>query len=112
MKVILTGKQIDITDAIKGFVDKKIQKLDKFFDSSTIAEVTFSAKKEKQKVDLKIEHKSKMYIANIDTHDIYGGFEEAIEIVIRQIRKEKAKLEKTRRENINIVVEEEPLEQE
>ncbi len=111
MKVILTGKQIDMTDAIREFVNKKIQKLDKFFEASTIAEVTFSAKKAKQRVDLMIEYKSKMYIANVDTHDIYGGLEEAIEKIVGQVRKEKAKLEKSRRENINIVVEEESLEQ-
>lgn len=104
MKLDLTGLHIEITDAIHDFVNKKVQKLGKFFDDDTIAHVTYSAKKDKQKIDIRIEYKSKTYIAEVDTHDIYTGIEQVIDKLEGQIRKEKTKIEKARREGVDKVI--------
>ena len=45
MKVIISGKNVDLTDAVKKRVEDKLSKLDKFFTSETTATVTL--KKEK-----------------------------------------------------------------
>ena len=37
MKLDLTGLRIEVTDSIREFVDKKIQKLNKFFDEDTLS---------------------------------------------------------------------------
>ncbi len=102
MNLDLTGRQIEITEGIKELVEKKIKKLEKFFNQDTIAHVTFSAKKEKQHIDIRIEHKSKTYIAEVETTDIYHGIDEAIEKLIGQIRKEKTKWEKSRRDLVEV----------
>ena len=101
MKLNLTGRQIEITEGIQEFVEKKVKKLDKFFDDDTIIHVTFSAKKEKQNIEIRIEYKSKTYIAETETTDIYHGIDEVIEKLISQIRKEKTRLEKSRREGVD-----------
>ncbi len=63
MKLDLTGLRIEVTDAIREFVDKKIQKLNKFFDEDTLCHVTYTAPtKGKQHVDMRIEYKSHTYI--------------------------------------------------
>ncbi len=100
MKLDLTGRQIEITEGIQEFVERKIKKFDKFFDEDTIAHVTISAKKEKQNMDIRIEHKSKTYIAEIQTEDIYKGMDVLAEKLISQIRKEKTKIEKSRRDGV------------
>ena len=106
MKLDLTGRQIEITEGIKEFVERKIKKFDKFFDEDTIAHVTISAKKEKQNMDIRIEHKSKTYMAEIETEDIYKGMDILAEKLLSQIRKEKTKMEKSRRENLDEELEE------
>lgn len=98
MKLDLTGIHIEVTDAIKDFTEKKAQKLSKFFDEETICHITFSAEKEKQHVDIRIEFKSKTYIASENCEDIYYGIEEAIEKIEGQIRKAKSIIEKQRKE--------------
>ena len=58
MKLDLTGLHIEVTDAIREFTEKKIKKLDKFFDENTICHVTFTDKsKGKQHLDIRIEYK-------------------------------------------------------
>ncbi len=101
MKLDLTGRQIEITEGIHEFVERKVKKFDKFFDEDTIAHVTISAKKEKQNMDIRIEYKSKTYIAEISTEDIYKGMDELEEKLLSQIRKEKTKMEKARRDGID-----------
>ena len=89
MKLDITGIGIDVTDGIREYATKKVAKLDKFFDDSTIVHVTFSAKKEKQNVDIRIESKGKTYMAEEATHDVYAGIDLLIDKILGQIRKQK-----------------------
>ena len=40
MKLDLTGIRIEVTDAIRSFTEKKIKKLDKFFDDELRSSLT------------------------------------------------------------------------
>ncbi|MEG2348686.1 MAG: ribosome-associated translation inhibitor RaiA [Clostridia bacterium] len=101
MKLDLTGLRIEVTDAIRDFTEKKVEKLSKFFDEETICHVTFSAPvKAKQNVNIRIEYKSRTYLAETDTEDYYYSIEELVNKIEGQIRKDKALIEKKRRETI------------
>lgn len=99
MKLDITGIGIDVTEGIREYASKKVAKLEKFFDDSTIAHVTFSAKKEKQHVDIRIESKGKTYMAEEATHDVYAGIDLLIDKLLGQIRKQKTIKLKSRTEN-------------
>ncbi len=101
MKLDLTGLHIEITEAIREFVENKVEKLSKFFDESTICHVTFSAEREKQHVDIRIQYKNRTYLANENCEDLYFGLEKAIEKIEGQARKTKSIIEKKRREGIS-----------
>lgn len=109
MKLDLTGLRIEVTDAIREFVDKKIQKLNKFFDEDTLCHVTYTAPtKGKQHVDMRIEYKSHTYLAEDDVEDLYYGIESLISKIERQCRKVKDEnIGKKRSETIEIAAEEE-----
>lgn len=110
MKLDITGLGIDVTDGIREYAQKRINKLDKFFGADTIAHVTFSAKKEKQNVDIRIESKGKTFMAEEATHDVYAGIDLIIDKIQGQLRKQKTKMLKTRTENtIQMGVTEEDL---
>lgn len=106
MKLDLTGKGIDITPGIQEYAEKKVQKLDKFFDEDTLVHVTFSAKKEQQEVDIRVEYKGKTYLAEENTHDVYAGMDLAIDKLLGQIRKQKTKMLKDRTDGIDVETEE------
>ena len=89
MKLDLTGIGIDVTEGIREYAEKKIKKLDKFFKEETIAHVTFSAKKEKQYVDIRIEERGKTFMAEEATHDVYAGIDKLIDKILGQVRKQK-----------------------
>ena len=109
MKLDLTGLHIEVTDAIKEFTEKKVEKLDKFFDENTICHVTFTSKsKGKQHLDIRIEYKSRTYLAESNTDNLYSGIEQLISKIEGQLRKDKAIMEKSRKEGFSAeVIEEE-----
>lgn len=110
MKLDITGIGIDVTDGIREYASKKVAKLDKFFDDNTIAHVTFSAKKEKQNVDIRIESKGKTYMAEENTHDVYAGIDLIIDKLLGQIRKQKTiKLNRRTENTVQMGVTEEDL---
>ena len=100
MQLDLTGLRIEVTDAIREFTLKKIKKLDKFFDDDTICHVTFTDKsKGKQRLDIRIEYKSRTYLAEEETDNLYSGVEQLISKIEGQIRKDKSMAEKSRRDS-------------
>ncbi|MEG1990161.1 MAG: ribosome-associated translation inhibitor RaiA [Clostridia bacterium] len=100
MKLDLTGIHVEITEGINDFVQKKVEKLEKFFDSSTICHVTISVEKENKLVDIRIEYKGRTYLAKEIGEDMYYSLEKVIEKIEGQARKTKALIEKKRREGI------------
>lgn len=106
MKLDITGLHIEVTDAIKEFTEKKVKKLEKFFDENTICHVTFTSKsKGKQHLDIRIEYKSRTYLAESQTDNLYSGIEQLVSKIEGQLRKDKAIVEKARKENVSIVEE-------
>ena len=104
MKLDLTGLRIEVTDGIREYVEKKIEKLAKFFDEDTICHVTFTdVVKGKQHVDIRIEYRSRTYLAEIDTADLYICMDDLISKIEGQLRKDKAMANKKRREKIEHV---------
>lgn len=95
MKVIVTGRNLVITDAIKDQVEKKLSKFDKFFRSDVEAQATFSTQKDDHIVELMIPFKNgTIFRAESRTEDMYGSIDEAIDKISKQLKKHKSKIEK------------------
>lgn len=102
MKLDLTGLRIEVTDGIRDYVEKKVQKLAKFFDEDTICHVTFTDMvKGKQHIDIRIEYRSHTYLAEEDTEDLYSAMDDLVSKIEGQLRKEKSIVDKKRKEKID-----------
>ncbi len=114
MKVIITGRKFEITEDIRKFTEKKLGKLDKFFSDAAEAQITLSVEKERQTAELTIFQGGMMYRAEETTADMLASVDRVVDMIERQIRKNKTRLEKRLRENAfsapveNISFEEEP----
>ena len=94
MKIIITGKNIEITDALRDRITKKIGKLDKFFDRDTEAHVTLSVQKMRQIVEVTIPFNGIVLRAEEYNDDMYTSIDKTIDVLERQIRKNKTRLER------------------
>ncbi len=94
MKVNITGKKIDISAGMRNYTEKKLQKLDKFFDDAADAHLTLSVEKDRQTAELTVYYGGFVYRAEDTTEDMYASIDRTIDLMERQIRKNKTRLEK------------------
>lgn len=94
MKVIIVGRRFDVTDDLKQKVEKKLSKLDKFFDEQAVANVTMRAERNKEILEITITYKGTMFRSEVAEEKIPAALDKSIDIIERQIRKNKTRLEK------------------
>ncbi len=94
MKFIISGKNFDVTEALKERVNKKLGKLEKFFNSGTEAHVTMSVQKNRHILEVTVPSNGITLRAEVAGDDMYGCIDKAEDILERQIRKNKTRLEK------------------
>jgi len=114
MKFIISGKNVEVTEALKEKVNKKIGKLDKFFNPQTEAHVTMSVQRNRHILEVTIPFNGITLRAEVAGDDMYSCIDKAEDILERQIRKNRTRLEKRMHEtfkseyfNPDITVEEE-----
>ncbi|SHE61919.1 SSU ribosomal protein S30P/sigma 54 modulation protein [Caldanaerobius fijiensis DSM 17918] len=95
MNLRITGKNnLELTDALKNAVEKKLRILDKFFNEDTDVNVVLSVVKNDQIVEVTIPYKGVIFRAEAATEDMYSTLDEVVEKLKKQWRKHKTKLEK------------------
>ncbi|MDD2494085.1 MAG: ribosome-associated translation inhibitor RaiA [Tissierellia bacterium] len=111
MKINIYGKNMQLTDALKEATEKKIKRLDKFFQQNIEAKVVLSVEKKVQKVEVTIPFNGRIVRVEESSDDMYNSIDEAVESLEQQIRKHKTKLQNKRHANESIKFENiEPLE--
>jgi putative sigma-54 modulation protein len=94
MNITITGRKLTIKETFKQRVEKKLSKLEKFFEDDADAHVTVSVEKERQTVEVTIKNKGMIYRAEETTKDMLFSFDNAVDSLSRQINKNKVKLVK------------------
>ena len=93
MKIKVTGKELKITDAINEYIEKKLGRIDKYFEEAN-AEVTIKAEKNIQTAEISVVANGERFRAVTEDKDLYASIDKDIDILEGQIRKMKTKREK------------------
>ncbi len=94
MKYIISGKNMEISPALKKKAVKKMGKLKKFFKPETEVHVTMSIEKNRHIVEVTIPFNGVVIRAEESNNDMYTSIDRVIDIIERQIRKNKTRLQK------------------
>ena len=94
MKLNITGRKIDITEGLREYTTGKLSKLDKYFGDEVAADVTLSVQKDNHIIEVTIHHKGMIYRAEVMEPDMYASIDRVEDVLERQIRKQKTRLEK------------------
>ncbi|AAO34966.1 hypothetical protein K144313037_01580 [Clostridium tetani] len=94
MRITVTGKNIEITNALRNVVEKKLEKLDKYFKPDVEAQVTLSVEKNRQIIEVTIPFNGVILRGEEANEDMYASIDLVIDKLERQIRKQKTKLQK------------------
>jgi putative sigma-54 modulation protein len=97
MEIKVLGKEIKVTEAIKDYVERKLDRVDKYFENSS-AEVTIRAEKNEQIAEVLVTANGEKYRAEAEEKDLYASIDKVIDILEGQIRKTKTKRERLNKE--------------
>ena len=95
MNIIITVKDLKATDAIKDYVEKKLERIEKYFEGEEIkVQVKIKSEKGSQIAEMQVNVKTYSIRAVTETKDLYASIDKDIDILEGQIRKIKTKKEK------------------
>lgn len=92
MNIIISGKNITVTDGLKTAVEDKLSKLERYFTPETEVIVTLSVEKERQKIEVTIPVKGNIIRSEQVSNDMYVSIDLVEEVIERQLRRYKNKI--------------------
>lgn len=114
MKIIITGRKCTPRDSFKEHAEKKLQKVERFFDDSAEAKVTATVEKSCQIVEVTVATRGMIFRSEERAQNMNEALDKCVDSLIRQIRKNKTRLEKRLREGSldSVIIASEPEEEE
>lgn len=98
MKFTYTDKKVNLPASVHAYAEKKVGKLERYFKQDTEANLVFSVQKGQNQVELTIRSGGTIIRVSESTSDMFATIDAAVASVERQIRKNKARLEKRLRQ--------------
>lgn len=93
MKIRIIGKELKITEAMNDYVEKKLDRIEKYFEDAE-ADVTLKAEKNIQTAEVCVIANGEKFRAVTEDKDLYASIDKDIDILEGQIRKYKTKKDK------------------
>ena len=99
MNIKITGRNIDVTDAMREYIEKRLERLEKFEGKNTDINVVCSVEREEQIAEIQINHDGDFLRVEERNADLYASVDLALDKAERQLRKEKEKRIEKSQEN-------------
>ena len=94
MKITILLRHVVIDEKTKAIIEKKIAKLDKFFDDEQEALVTLRKAGDTEILELTINANGMIFRSEVKSESYLHAIDIAVDVIERQIRKNKTKLAK------------------
>ncbi len=99
MKFTFTDKKVTLPKKVHEYAEKKIGKLERYFQTESEAAVVFSVEKGRNNVELTIRSGGTILRTAESTADMFASIDAAVADIERQLRRHKTRLEKRLRKD-------------
>lgn len=96
MRIEVHGKNLEVTPALASYVEKKVNKLEKFWDGFTGAHVTLSVEGPMRTCEVTLPVAGKVLRGEERTEDMYAAIDTVVSKLGRQVRRYRARFEPPR----------------
>ena len=92
MNLNIVSKSVPVTDGMRSYAEKKLQRVKKYFDDTLDVTVTFSVQRNIQTVEVLV-HTRGLYLKGMErSEDLYASLDLAVDKIERQIARYKDRL--------------------
>ncbi len=113
MLVTVVGKNIEITNAMRDYAEKKVAKVGKFFEKNPIgAQVSMGTERGKHVVEITVQVDGLLLRGEEKSNDMYVSVDGAIDKIERQVHKFKTRINRKLREENRVILAPSPAQEE
>ena len=94
MNINYIGKKTVIKDSFKEYAEKRLKKLEKFFDDDPMVTIIVTNEDEIETVEVTVKSKGVFFRAERDSNDRLTSLDLAVDVLVQQIVRNKNRLEK------------------
>lgn len=91
MQVQISGHHVDVTDALREYIGKKMTRIDRHFDQVIDVHVVLEVQKQRQKAEGTVHLAGANLHAETEHDDMYAAIDLMVDKLDRQVRKHKEK---------------------
>ena len=92
MKVDITGRNTEVTPALREFAEERLHKLTKLLDDPIDAHVVLSIMKHRHIAEIQIKYRNVVLAGTEETGDLYASIGQVVDKLERQALKHKEKI--------------------
>jgi putative sigma-54 modulation protein len=92
MRITFNGKNVQVTDAVRGYADRKLRHLDRYFSNIREAHVVLSTQRNWQIVEVQLDGDGVFLRGEERTPDMYSSIDAVVEKLESQVKRFKGKL--------------------
>lgn len=93
MNTVVKARHMDVTDAMKQFVDSKVAKLPRFYDNIQSVEVILDVEGDKPTAEIVVTAKRKnVFVASHRDDDMYVCVDQCLHKITEQLRRHKSRV--------------------
>ena len=97
MDITITGRNIELTDSLKDYVNKRMNKLERIYGRINSCEVVLVQAKIRQEAEVILHLKRTRIVGRESSPDIYASIDNAAENVKKQLRRMRGRIQSRRR---------------
>jgi putative sigma-54 modulation protein len=91
MKVIFTGRHVEVSEALRTFAEERFQKMIPYLDDIIDVHVTLSVEKHRHMAEVSVKTRGGDFLASTETDDMYASLSQALDKLETQAHKHAGK---------------------
>ncbi len=92
MQLSVSGHHVDVTDSLRGYVESKIDRLERHFDLVSDVHCILTVEKLRHKAEAKVSVNGGTIFAETTEEDMYAAIDGLVDKLDRQVRRHKEKM--------------------
>ncbi|MCL1892823.1 MAG: ribosome-associated translation inhibitor RaiA [Holophagaceae bacterium] len=96
MKIIFTGRRVEVTESLKKYAEERLQKMSTYVDDIIDIHTTLSVEKHRHQADVVLKSRTGAFIASAETDDMYQSLSQAIDKLETQVHKKQGRRQASR----------------
>lgn len=92
MQLNVSGHHVEVTDSLRGYVESKIERLERHFDLVSDVHCILSVEKLRHKAEAKVNVNGGTIFAETTEEDMYAAIDGLVDKLDRRVRKHKEKM--------------------